>query len=60
MRLHFLVTSFLNLYIWDPASKQVVVGRQLPRSNKSIVDKQSHTLVIDKLVAEMHLGDLML
>ena len=54
MRLHFIVDSFVNLYVYDTESKQEVVGyRMRERSNAT---KQSHLLTLDKLVCEMPLS----
>ena len=62
MRLHFLVTSYLNFYIIDKSTKEVMYGHSLTLSDKgrSIADKRSHLMTVDKLVAEMHVGDTFL
>ena len=62
MRLHFLVSGYLNLYIWDPVKKEVVLGSSVmnlgrQRGNQ---DKKSHLFVVDKLLAEMNIGDTFL
>ena len=59
MRLHFLVSTYLNLYVWDPVTQKVVIGNKIPES-RSLSHKKSHLLTIDKLVAEMHVGDTFL
>lgn len=59
MRLHFLVTSYLNLYVWDPRSNDFVIGSKHPYP-KTIANKQSHLMTVDKLVAELHVGDTLL
>ena len=55
MRLHFLVHSFINIYVWDPVQKTEVLGYKM--TNRNISTKQSHLLTIDKLVCEMPLGE---
>ena len=54
MRLHFLVHSYINMYVWCPESKQEVVGYRM--TERSQATKQSHLLTIDKLVCEMPLS----
>ncbi|TNV73089.1 hypothetical protein FGO68_gene10189 [Halteria grandinella] len=62
MRLKFLVTSYLNLYVWDPESQSVVLGHAVSRQphDRTIADKKSHMMTVDKLVAEIHIGDTFL
>ncbi len=59
MRLHFLVTTFLNMYVYDPRTKEVVLGHPL-QGNRSIAEKKSHFMTVDKIVAKMHVGDTFL
>jgi hypothetical protein len=60
MRLHFLVSTYLNLYIWDPITKNPVLGNPILNKRPSISDKKSHLITFDKLVAEMYVGDTFL
>ena len=61
MRLHFLVTSYIDLYLWCPQTKQVVLGNpDLTGASRNVAHKKSHIMTIDKAVAEMHVGDTML
>ena len=53
MRLHFVVTSFLNLTVHSNAG--VVLGH--PVRSRTIAEKRSHLMTVDKLVAEMRVGD---
>jgi len=59
MRLSFLVTSYLNLYVWDSESQTVVLGHAVSRQphDRTVADKKSHLMTVDKLVAEIHVGD---
>ena len=57
MRLHFVVTSFLNLTVRSAAGA-VVVGH--PVRARTTAEKRSHLMTVDKLVAEMRVGDAFL
>ncbi len=59
MRLHFLVTSYLNMYVWDLEKKECVLGSVVGQS-KNMSDKKCHLMTVDKLVAQMHVGDTFL
>ena len=54
MRLHFMVHTFLNVYVWDPESKAEVFGYRINERNMST--KQSHMMTVDKLVCKLPLG----
>ena len=54
MRLHFLVHSYTNLYVWDPDQKAELVGYKM--KERSEATKQTHLLTVDKLVCEMPLS----
>lgn len=56
MRLHFVVTSYLNLTVCSPS--QVVLGH--PVKSRTLSEKRSHLMTVDKLVAEMKVGDAFL
>jgi hypothetical protein len=60
MRLHFLFTSYLNMFVYDPLTNQVLLGNLIPQGNRSIADKKSHFMTVDKIVAKMHVGDTFL
>ena len=62
MRLHFLVSTYLNLYVWDPVAKASVYGHavSLQENPRTIADKKSHLMTIDKLVAKVKVGDTFL
>jgi hypothetical protein len=60
MRLHFLVSSYLNIYLWDPVKEEALVGNTLlggGGGERSIADKKCHLMTVDKLVAKMRVGD---
>jgi hypothetical protein len=69
MRLHFLVTSYLNLYLEDKKSKEVILGHSLSQEGLkhpygarwwTVADKRCHLMTVDKVVAHMHVGDTFL
>ena len=59
MRLHFLVTTYIDLYLWCPETKQVVLGNPSD-GTRGIQNKKTHLMTVDKAVAEMHVGDTFL
>ena len=60
MRLHFLVSSYLNIYVQSKKTKEVVFGYSLGDRPRTIADKRSHLMTVDKVVAEMHVSDAFL
>ncbi len=58
MRCYFLVTTFLNLYVTDTLTGEVVIGNTLKHIDRSsLAHKKSHLMVVDKKVAEIYLAD---
>lgn len=55
MRMHFLVHTYINLYVWDPENEAELVGYRM--RERSQATKQSHMLTLDKLVCEMPLRE---
>ena len=53
MRMNFLVHTYINIILWDPVNKVDIVGCRL--KERTIVNKKSHLLTIDKIVCEMPL-----
>ena len=61
MRLHFVFTSYIELYLWCPEKREVVLGSpELVGGARGIAQKKSHIMTVDKAVAEMHVGDTIL
>ena len=53
LRLHFVVHSFINLYVEDPVTRKEVAGQKLTTINQSTT--QSHLLTLDKKVCQFNL-----
>ena len=51
MRLHFLVHTFINMYVLDHESGQPKVGYKMTERNAAT--KQTHLLTLDKIVCTM-------
>ncbi|CDW81354.1 UNKNOWN [Stylonychia lemnae] len=58
MRMHLLVSSYLNLYVEDPNSLNQVIGNKITQFSEE--NMKSHTMIVDKKVAELYLGDALL
>ena len=52
MRLQFLVSTYLEVYVWDPKERKVVLGNPLMEGNHSrtVANRKSHLMTVDKLV----------
>jgi hypothetical protein len=53
------------MYVQDKTTKEVVYGHALsrthdPNTKRIISDKKSHLMIVDKIVAEMYVGDTFL
>ena len=55
LRLHFVVHSFMNLYVLDPKTNKEVVGTKIRKFNQSTI--QSHKVTIDKKICEFNLKE---
>ena len=55
MRLYFAVSTYINLYLRDPKTKEDLVGCRL--TERSMSQRKTHLLTIDKTVCEMPLSE---
>lgn len=60
MRLNFLISTYLTLYLWDPSTKTALLGNPILNKQRLISEKKSHLVTFDKIVAEMYVGDTFL
>eukprot|EP00347_Sterkiella_histriomuscorum_P003314 403364758 len=56
MRLHLLVTTYLNMYVVDSETGEPLLGHSL-NSKESQAHKKSHIMIVDKKVSETFVGD---